>query len=160
MTHERFCPALPPGECLLYCLFIADRFVLPCSSPPSSSESYCGAQLLAHASSAHRGIRGRTAVVRMHLIKLTSLTQGLKQQQGLSGSGDSSPSVQLQPVSKKPAKTAKPEKTLNDVIAGSLARAGSQTTIHPIDTIKVRMQAGPKPDQTPSGTCVRRRVCV
>eukprot|EP00983_Pelagomonas_calceolata_P053285 1143240-Pelagomonas_calceolata.AAC.4 len=43
----------------------------------------------------------------------------------------------------KPAKSK--EKTLNDVIAGSMARACSQTTIHPIDTIKVRMQAGNKP---------------
>uniref|UniRef100_A0A7S3R8Y8 Mitochondrial carrier protein n=2 Tax=Dunaliella tertiolecta TaxID=3047 RepID=A0A7S3R8Y8_DUNTE len=50
----------------------------------------------------------------------------------------------------KPAKSK--EKTLNDVIAGSMARACSQTTIHPIDTIKVRMQAGNKPMEGPSTT--------
>ncbi|KAF5833754.1 mitochondrial carrier domain-containing protein [Dunaliella salina] len=62
----------------------------------------------------------------------------------------SSSSNQTQPAGRtagrpggKQTKT-KPEKTLNDVIAGSMARACSQTTIHPIDTIKVRMQAGRK----------------
>jgi len=33
-------------------------------------------------------------------------------------------------------------KPLSDVLAGALARAGSQSTIHPLDTIKVKMQAG------------------
>jgi solute carrier family 25 S-adenosylmethionine transporter 26 len=28
------------------------------------------------------------------------------------------------------------------VIAGAMARAASQSTIHPLDTMKVRMQAG------------------
>ena len=35
------------------------------------------------------------------------------------------------------------EKTITDVIAGALARALSQSTIHPLDTLKVRMQAPP-----------------
>jgi len=30
---------------------------------------------------------------------------------------------------------------VNDVIAGGCARAASQSTIHPLDTVKVRMQA-------------------
>ena len=34
------------------------------------------------------------------------------------------------------------EKPASDVLAGALARAASQSTIHPIDTIKVRMQSG------------------
>eukprot|EP00878_Enallax_costatus_P001338 GHUV01001485.1.p1 GENE.GHUV01001485.1~~GHUV01001485.1.p1 ORF type:complete len:546 (+),score=246.18 GHUV01001485.1:757-2394(+) len=40
------------------------------------------------------------------------------------------------------AKRAKPAtKPLSDVFAGALARALSQSTIHPLDTLKVRMQA-------------------
>lgn len=34
------------------------------------------------------------------------------------------------------------EKPANDVFAGAMARAASQSTIHPLDTMKVRMQAG------------------
>ena len=30
---------------------------------------------------------------------------------------------------------------VKDIIAGGLARAASQSTIHPLDTVKVRMQA-------------------
>merc|ERR1719506_3220066 len=39
----------------------------------------------------------------------------------------------------EPSSKAKP---LNDTIAGALARAASQSTIHPLDTVKVQMQAG------------------
>jgi hypothetical protein len=31
---------------------------------------------------------------------------------------------------------------VNDVVAGAMARAASQSTIHPLDTMKVRMQTG------------------
>jgi solute carrier family 25 S-adenosylmethionine transporter 26 len=37
------------------------------------------------------------------------------------------------------------DKPLLDVLAGAMARAASQSAIHPIDTIKVRMQAGKAP---------------
>lgn len=40
------------------------------------------------------------------------------------------------------------QKPAHDVVAGAMARAASQSTIHPLDTMKVRMQAGraaPKP---------------
>ena len=37
---------------------------------------------------------------------------------------------------------------VNDVIAGGLARAASQSTIHPLDTVKVRMQAALKGRRT------------
>ena len=45
---------------------------------------------------------------------------------------------------------------VKDVIAGGLARAASQSTIHPLDTVKVRMQAslkgtGSAPSVAPSG---------
>jgi solute carrier family 25 S-adenosylmethionine transporter 26 len=46
------------------------------------------------------------------------------------------------------ATTAKPKlqlKPASDVLAGALARALSQSTIHPLDTLKVRMQARPPP---------------
>lgn len=33
-------------------------------------------------------------------------------------------------------------KPVNDVVAGAMARAASQSTIHPLDTMKVRMQTG------------------
>lgn len=39
-------------------------------------------------------------------------------------------------------KTSAESKPLHDVIAGALARAGSQACIHPLDTLKVRMQSG------------------
>eukprot|EP00775_Hariotina_reticulata_P005483 gene5483-5718_t len=38
--------------------------------------------------------------------------------------------------------TAPPDKPAHDVVAGAMARAASQSTIHPLDTMKVRMQAG------------------
>ncbi len=41
-----------------------------------------------------------------------------------------------------PAKTD--TKPVHDVVAGAVARAASQGTIHPLDTLKVRMQAGPR----------------
>lgn len=45
----------------------------------------------------------------------------------------------------QPAK-AKPQlKPATDVLAGALARALSQSTIHPLDTLKVRLQARPPP---------------
>ncbi|GAX74200.1 hypothetical protein CEUSTIGMA_g1649.t1 [Chlamydomonas eustigma] len=40
------------------------------------------------------------------------------------------------------SKKSNQEKTITDVIAGALARAASQSTIHPLDTLKVRIQAG------------------
>ncbi len=36
------------------------------------------------------------------------------------------------------------DKPAHDVVAGAMARAASQSTIHPLDTMKVRMQAGVK----------------
>lgn len=52
----------------------------------------------------------------------------------------------------RPAQAPKPaagsqsgQKPATDVLAGALARAASQSTIHPIDTIKVRMQSGSGP---------------
>lgn len=41
-------------------------------------------------------------------------------------------------------------KTTTDILAGGLARAASQSTIHPLDTIKVRMQA--KTQSAPAST--------
>ncbi|RMZ52192.1 hypothetical protein APUTEX25_001582, partial [Auxenochlorella protothecoides] len=35
-------------------------------------------------------------------------------------------------------------KPVHDVVAGAMARAASQSTIHPLDTMKVRMQTGPR----------------
>lgn len=43
------------------------------------------------------------------------------------------------PVPTPPQPDAKPA---HDVVAGAVARAASQSTIHPLDTMKVRMQAG------------------
>lgn len=39
-------------------------------------------------------------------------------------------------------------KPAHDVVAGAVARAASQSTIHPLDTMKVRMQAGPRPTKS------------
>lgn len=38
-----------------------------------------------------------------------------------------------------------PSKPASDVMAGAIARAASQSTIHPLDTLKVRMQTSGKP---------------
>ncbi|WIA33401.1 hypothetical protein OEZ86_006535 [Tetradesmus obliquus] len=43
------------------------------------------------------------------------------------------------------AAAALPDKPAHDVVAGAMARAASQSTIHPLDTMKVRMQAGSMP---------------
>lgn len=39
------------------------------------------------------------------------------------------------------------EKPINDVVAGAMARAASQGTIHPLDTLKVQMQVGKQTQQ-------------
>ncbi|KAG1677081.1 hypothetical protein FOA52_001251 [Chlamydomonas sp. UWO 241] len=58
----------------------------------------------------------------------------------------SSSSTDSQPQQKPQEKPAVvKDKPLTDILAGALARAGSQSTIHPIDTLKVRMQSGFKP---------------
>ena len=44
--------------------------------------------------------------------------------------------------SSTPAPAAGADKPAHDVVAGAMARAASQSTIHPLDTMKVRMQAG------------------
>ena len=50
---------------------------------------------------------------------------------------------QTQPKAPPPTiRKASSDKPLTDVIAGALARAASQSTIHPLDTLKVRIQAG------------------
>lgn len=41
-----------------------------------------------------------------------------------------------------PPSSAPPDKPAHDVVAGAMARAASQSTIHPLDTMKVRMQTG------------------
>eukprot|EP00887_Chlorella_sp_A99_P006829 scaffold2.g6829.t1 len=41
-----------------------------------------------------------------------------------------------------PPPQAPDQKPAHDVLAGAMARAASQSTIHPLDTMKVRMQAG------------------
>eukprot|EP00873_Tetraselmis_striata_P041185 jgi/Tetstr1/461449/TSEL_006558.t1 len=53
-------------------------------------------------------------------------------------------SVSSQAVAKNAGAAAPPpdQKPAMDVVAGATARAASQATIHPIDTMKVRMQAG------------------
>ena len=37
------------------------------------------------------------------------------------------------------------QKPVHDVMAGAMARAASQGTIHPLDTLKVQMQVGKQP---------------
>ncbi|KAF6261240.1 mitochondrial carrier [Scenedesmus sp. NREL 46B-D3] len=46
------------------------------------------------------------------------------------------------------AAAAVPDKPAHDVVAGAMARAASQSTIHPLDTMKVRMQAGSMPGKS------------
>jgi len=45
-------------------------------------------------------------------------------------------------VAAAPKSSQSKDKPLTDVVAGALARAGSQASIHPLDTLKVRMQVG------------------
>lgn len=51
-------------------------------------------------------------------------------------SGSATPQVAVSKVALKPA---------SDVFAGALARAASQSTIHPLDTLKVRLQTAGRP---------------
>lgn len=44
--------------------------------------------------------------------------------------------------SSPPSVSSGAEKPAHDVVAGAMARAASQSTVHPLDTMKVRMQAG------------------
>lgn len=53
------------------------------------------------------------------------------------------------PAAASGAQQAAQLKPLTDVLAGAIARAASQSTIHPLDTIKVRMQAAGRPEKTP-----------
>ena len=46
------------------------------------------------------------------------------------------------PPAKSPPTPPSGQKPASDVLAGAIARAASQSTIHPIDTLKVRMQSG------------------
>ena len=48
------------------------------------------------------------------------------------------------PASAPPKITLRNVIPVNDVIAGGCARAASQSTIHPLDTVKVRMLRGRK----------------
>lgn len=62
------------------------------------------------------------------------------------------PLSRAQAVAKNAGAAAPPpdQKPAMDVVAGATARAASQATIHPIDTMKVRMQAG---DMSAGGEC-------
>lgn len=58
----------------------------------------------------------------------------------------SSTDASLAPAASSLAAKPKPQlKPASDVLAGALARALSQSTIHPLDTLKVRLQARPPP---------------
>lgn len=46
------------------------------------------------------------------------------------------------PAAPPPPPPQPDQKPAHDVVAGAMARAASQSTIHPLDTMKVRMQAG------------------
>jgi len=45
-------------------------------------------------------------------------------------------------AAEKESKSKSKAKPMSDTVAGALARAASQSTIHPLDTVKVQMQAG------------------
>lgn len=70
------------------------------------------------------------------------------------------PAAAPRPVPTPPHPDQKPA---HDVVAGAMARAASQSTIHPLDTMKVRMQAGrgaapklPARSAAAAGTLARR----
>lgn len=52
------------------------------------------------------------------------------------------PAVAAAPPAPPPPPPQPDQKPAHDVVAGAMARAASQSTIHPLDTMKVRMQAG------------------
>ncbi len=70
------------------------------------------------------------------------------------GSGPSALAAAAPPPPPPPTKV--PLKPASDVLCGALARAASQSTIHPLDTLKVRLQArarlgaAPPPSSAPS----------
>mmetsp|Transcript_13533 Transcript_13533/g.28951 ORF Transcript_13533/g.28951 Transcript_13533/m.28951 type:complete len:377 (+) Transcript_13533:170-1300(+) len=83
----------------------------------------------------------RTARNGSYALPLASLTQAT--------AAKADPAVSRSATAPQPAPSAPAEKPAHDVLAGAMARAASQSTIHPIDTLKVRMQAG-KPAKGPS----------
>jgi hypothetical protein len=74
-----------------------------------------------------------------------SLTLSSTEPTSLAPASSANASLATATTAAAPAK-AKPQlKPASDVLAGALARALSQSTIHPLDTLKVRLQARPPP---------------
>lgn len=58
------------------------------------------------------------------------------------GKDVAAPSAAPPPAAAPPPPPPPADKPAHDVVAGAMARAASQSTIHPLDTMKVRMQTG------------------
>jgi hypothetical protein len=61
-----------------------------------------------------------------------------------------------------PANTSAPapeQKPVHDVMAGAMARAASQGTIHPLDTLKVQMQVGRRGGHAGKDRHLLVRIC-
>jgi len=85
---------------------------------------------------------GLTLVLRRAFTGNAGISSGSSILQGTETASVTAPTAVAAPVvstSPPPQPDAKPA---HDVVAGAVARAASQGTIHPLDTMKVRMQAG------------------
>ncbi|QDZ18766.1 mitochondrial carrier protein [Chloropicon primus] len=81
----------------------------------------------------------------MGVLKFKRRARGLSVSARASKLATASSATTASPPSTAPPKTTTTTTTtsaMEETIAGGIARAGSQSTIHPIDTVKVRMQAG------------------
>mmetsp|Transcript_4418 Transcript_4418/g.15356 ORF Transcript_4418/g.15356 Transcript_4418/m.15356 type:complete len:389 (-) Transcript_4418:48-1214(-) len=84
--------------------------------------------------------RGRRRLGRPGQLALMSRTTSAPGGSSVQGSGSNAAVLEVAAVELAPA----PPKPTNDVLAGAAARMASQSTIHPLDTVKVRMQAPTK----------------
>ncbi|KAL6784563.1 hypothetical protein ACKKBF_B02295 [Auxenochlorella protothecoides x Auxenochlorella symbiontica] len=90
-----------------------------------------------------------TLVLRRALIGSPSLSVDDHPMQVQENSAVAAAAATATVVASSSAKLAPPppkpdQKPVHDVVAGAMARAASQSTIHPLDTMKVRMQTGPR----------------
>lgn len=90
---------------------------------------------------ASRRLRGQQTFTTTS-ITTTTLTGGTTAAAAATAVASAAATPAIGAPSAAPIKRSKPvTKPLSDVFAGALARAMSQSTIHPLDTLKVRMQA-------------------
>uniref|UniRef100_A0A7S3E3X6 Mitochondrial carrier protein n=2 Tax=Eukaryota TaxID=2759 RepID=A0A7S3E3X6_9CHLO len=127
-------------------LSLRGGFEMYAVKPAAQAKTQAGGSGLFHRVKSLGGLRKRSVTARRATLSATlPLEEG---QKALSVLEDLQAPAESLATSKKVAVVGEDEKKkskakpLADTIAGALARAASQSTIHPLDTMKVQMQAG------------------